>query len=264
MWNRIAQTLSELIKYKEMIFSMVRRELRGRYKGSFLGFLWTFLNPLLQLVVYSLVFTTIMRVPDVEIYYLYLFIGLIPWIFFSTSITSGCRCIIDQKDLVCKIYFPREILPIVNVTSGFINMLLCFIIVFLAVFINGIRLDPMGLLILPLIFIIEYVLALGLTLLTSALTVYFRDLEHILGIITMAWMYLTPTFYTPEMIPEEFKALYNLNPMAHIVTAYRDILYYGSKPELSTLIGAVVLGIFFLSVGSAAFSRLKKHFAEEL
>lgn len=256
--------IRELYEYRQMIASLVRRDLRGRYKGSFLGFLWTFVNPLLQLLVYSLVFTNIMRVEDVEIYYLYLFIALIPWLFFSNSIAGGAGCILAQKDMVSKIYFPREVIPISHVTSGFINMLLCFIVVIAAVIFAGVEINLFAWLFLPVIFIIQYILVLGITMLVSAITVYFRDLEHILGIVMMAWMYLTPIIYTPNMVPESFKVYFNLNPMTHIVTAYRDILYYGRFPEFSTLISSIVFGIVFLFIGFIAFGRLKRHFAEEM
>lgn len=254
----------ELYEYRQMIASLVRRDLRGRYKGSFLGFLWTFVNPLLQLLVYSLVFTNIMRVEDVEIYYLYLFIALIPWLFFSNSIAGGASCIIAQKDMVSKIYFPREVIPISYVTSGFVNMLLCFIVVIAAVLISGIEVNVLTWLFLPVIFIIQYILVLGITMLVSAVTVYLRDLEHILGIIMMAWMYLTPIIYTPNMVPDSFRTYFDLNPMTHIVTAYRDILYYGRMPEFSTLISSVVFGIVFLVIGFVSFGKLKRHFAEEM
>ena len=247
-----------------MIASLVRRDLRGRYKGSVLGFLWTFVNPLLQLAVYSLVFTNIMRVEEVEIYYLYLFIALIPWLFFSNSIAGGASCIIGQKDMVTKIYFPREVIPISYVTSGFVNMLLCFIVVIAVVLFSGIPVNLLAWLCLPVVFLIEYILVLGITMLVSAVTVYFRDLEHILGIVMMAWMYLTPIIYTPSMVPESFRVFFDFNPMTHIVIAYRDILYYGRFPEFSTLISSIVFGLVFLAVGFLVFGKLKKHFAEEM
>ena len=123
------KTVREIYEYREMIFSLVKRDLRGRYKGSVLGFLWTFINPLLQLMVYTLVFSVIMR-NGIKDYYLFLFVALIPWIFFSTCVSGGCGCILGSADMVKKIYFPREVLPIAFVTGNFVNMLLCFIVVF--------------------------------------------------------------------------------------------------------------------------------------
>ena len=144
----------EIYQYRQMIFSLVKKDLRGRYKGSVLGFLWTFINPLMQLVVYTFVFTYIMKA-GIDKYYLYLFVALIPWIFFSSSITGGSSSIVAQKDLIKKIYFPREVIPISYVTSCFVNMLLCFLIIFPVMVISGISLNPLALLCLPVIMIVN-------------------------------------------------------------------------------------------------------------
>lgn len=263
--------LKEIYEYREMINSLVRKDLRGRYKGSVLGFLWTFINPLLQLLVYNVVFSFIMR-NNIEKFYLYLFVALIPWIFFSATLTGGAVSIISQKDLVKKIYFPREVIPISYVTSCFVNMLLSFIVVFAVSLISGVRFTVLGLLSLPVIMLVEYILGLGMAFITSAVTVYFRDLEHILGIVSMAWMYMTPIVYSLEMIPESYskipglnpRRLAQLNPMTPIVTCYRDVLYWGRTPDLTTLIEALVLGVVFLVLGMLIFKKLKVHFAEEL
>lgn len=253
----------EIYSYRAMIVSLVRKELRGRYKGSVLGFFWTFLNPLLQLLVYSLVFSVIVRV-DVEKYYLFLFVALIPWLFFSTGLTAGAGVVINNKDLVKKIYFPREVLPIAHVLTNFINMLLSFIVVFAVILFSGIGFNFAALLLLPIIFIVEFMLVLGITFLVSALTVYLRDLEHILTIGNMAWMYLTPILYSITMVPERFVSILMLNPMTPIILAYRDILYYTKVPQLSTLIGAIIMGIVMLIIGYLTFSKLQRNFAEEL
>lgn len=253
----------ELYNYRTMIGSMVRRDLRGRYKGSVLGFAWTFINPLLQLVVYTIVFSNIMRA-GIEDYYLFLFVALIPWIFFSTSISAGASCIMAQKNLVEKIYFPREVLPISHVTSAFVNMLLSFVVVFAALVVSGKGLDVFLLPYLIPIMIVEYLLALGFTFIVSALTVYFRDLEHILGIVTMAWQFLSPVMYSVEMVPEDMKGIFMLNPMTPIIIAYRDVLYYQQAPELNTLLLATGLGVALLIIGWFIFGKLQKHFAEEM
>ncbi|MGN1224997.1 MAG: ABC transporter permease [Ruminococcus sp.] len=255
--------LRELYHYREMLFSLVRKDLRGRYKGSVLGFLWTFINPLMQLLVYTFVFTVILP-SQVEHYSLYLFVALIPWIFFSSSMTGGAGSIVAQKDLVKKIYFPREIIPISYVTSCFVNMLLCFLIIFAVMLFTGAPFNPLALLCLPVIMIVEYLLALGIAMLAAAVTVYFRDLEHILGIVSMIWMYLTPILYPETLVPEKWQALYHINPMTSIITAYRDVLYWGVMPHLATLLEAVLLGVLFLLLGLLSFSKLKKGFAEEL
>lgn len=255
--------LKELFSYREMIFSLVKKDLRGRYKGSMLGFLWTFINPLLQLMVYTVVFSMIMR-NGIEKFYIFLFVALVPWIFFSSSITVGAMSIVNQQDMVKKIYFPRQVLPIAYVTSSFVNMLFCFIVIFAALLISGIGFNLTALLCLPIVMIVEYILALGIALLTAALTVYFRDLEHILGIVTMAWLYLTPIMYPVDMVPEEFLPIFYMNPMTPITIAYRDILYYKQVPHLNTLIHACILGIVILIIGNLVFSRLQRSFVEEL
>lgn len=255
--------LKEIYDYRQMIFSLVKKELRGRYKGSALGFLWTFINPLLQLLVYTFVFSVVMP-NNIDKFYLYLFIGLIPWLFFSGSMTGGAASIIAQKDLVKKIYFPREVIPISYVTSNFVNMLLCFIVIFAVIIISGTGVTLYLLLYLPVIMIVEYVMALGGAMLTSALTVYFRDLEYILGIVTMAWMYFTPVVYSIDMVPEWLRPIFGLNPMTPVIVAYRDVLYSRQAPHLYTLLQGFILGIIVLFIGIIVFRKLQRGFAEEL
>ena len=255
--------LKELWQYREMIVSLVKRDLKSRYKGSVLGFLWMFLNPLLQLCVYTIVFSTIMRM-GIEKFYLFLFVALVPWLFFSTCLSAGTTVIFSQQDMVKKIYFPREVLPLSFTLSQFVNMLLSFIVIFVVVVFSGVKINPVAFLYLPLIMIIEFILGLGISFLASALTVYFRDLEHILGIISMAWMYLTPVIYPVDMVPEKFVNLFYLNPMTSITVAYRDILYYGRIPEVNTLLNATFLGVIVLIIGKISFSKLQRGFAEEL
>ena len=255
--------IKEIYQYRTMIASLIQRDLRGRYKGSVLGFAWTFLNPLLQLVVYTVVFSTIMRA-GIEDYYLFLFVALIPWIFFSTSLTGGASCIWTQKEMVKKIYFPREVLPIAHVTCQLVNMLLSFIVVFAVLLISG---KGINIVILPYlipIILVEYMLALGIAFVTSSLTVYFRDLEHILTIIAMAWQFLSPIMYSIDMVPDQLRPILLMNPMSSVIIAYRDILYYKQAPKMNTLMLATCLGVGLLILGWFLFGELEKHFAEEL
>ena len=257
------KTIKEIYAYREMIFSLVHRDLKGRYKGSILGFAWTFLNPLLQLAVYTMVFSIIMR-SGIEDYYLFLFVALVPWIFFSTSLSGGAGCIRAQAGMITKIYFPREVIPISFVTSQFVNMLLSLIVVFLVLLVAGKPMNIEALVFLPLIMIIEYMIALGMTMLISGVTVYWRDVEYFVGIVMMAWQFATPVMYGLDQIPQALVPYFNLNPMTPVIVAFRDILYYGKTPELATLISAILFGIGVIIVGWFVFSKLKKHFAEEL
>lgn len=255
--------LREIWDYREMIASLVKRDLRGRYKGSVLGFFWTFLNPLLQLVVYTFVFSVIMRA-GIEDYYLFLFVALVPWNFFSTSVSGGTGCITGQQNLVNKIYFPREVLPISHVLSQLINMLLSFLVV-IAVFLvagKGVNLTVWWY--LPVIILQETLLAFGLTFLFSAVTVYFRDMQFLMNVVMMAWQFLTPVMYSVDMVPERLRPIFYLNPMTPIIVAYRDVFYYKQAPELNTFLLGTAMGVIMLVIGWVAFGKMKKRFAEVL
>lgn len=255
--------LKELYQYREMIFSLIRKDLRGRYKGSVLGFLWTFINPLLQLVVYTIVFSVFFPT-NIDKFYIFLFVGLVPWLFFNTSLVGGATSIVSQENLIKKIYFPRQVLPISYVTSGFVNMLLTFTVIFAVLIVSGYGIEVEVLWALPIVMIVEYLLALGIAMIMSALTVYFRDLEYILGIVAMLWMYLTPVLYEIDTIPEEYRQLVYINPMTGVILCYKDILYYKRLPELSTIGVAFGVGAAFLIIGFIIFGKLQKRFVEEL
>lgn len=255
--------IKEIYAYRTMIDSLVKRDLKGRYKGSVLGFLWTFINPLFQLLIYTFVFSVVMR-NGIKDYYMFLFVALIPWIFFSTCLAGGATCITTQKNLVQKIYFPREVLPLSYVISQFINMLLSFIIIFLVMLIMGYEFNPMAILCLIPVMLVEFLLALGFTFVLSALTVYFRDTQYIVSIAAMAWQFLSPVMYSPDLIPEKYLNIYMMNPMAPIIVAYRDILYYAKVPELSTLLMTLAVGVILFAIGWFAFDRMQRHFAEEM
>ena len=257
------KTLQELYEYREMIYSLIQKELRGKYKGSVLGFLWSLLIPLFQLVIYTIVFSVFMR-SGIDKFYIFLFVALVPWLFFNSCITGGATSIIQQKNLVEKIYFPRMVLPVAYTISYFINMLLSFIIVFIALFISGIGVRLQVLWCLPIVMLVEFIMGIGAALLFSALTIYFRDLEYILGIITMAWMYMTPILYPVDMLNEYIQQLLYLTPMTSVIIAYRDILYYQKIPEFKTLVYAVVWGVVVLILGYLTFQKLQKNFVEEL
>lgn len=254
--------LKELYNYREMLSNLVKKDLRTRYKGSVLGFLWTFINPLLQLIVYTMVFSMIMRA-GIDKYYIYLFVALVPWIFFATSITTSASSIIGNKDLIKKIYFPRLIIPMSVVNGAFMNMIFTMVVVFAALIFSGIGISKY-ILLLPIILILEFLFALGLSFIVSALNVYFRDLEHILGIVTMAWMYGTPILYDINMVPENLQPIFNLNPMTPIIVAIRDILYYKRMPDLSHMGAIFVWSIGFIIMGYFIFQKLQKGFVEEL
>ena len=261
--NKMLRRVKEIWAYRFMVASLVRRELRGRYKGSFLGFLWTFVNPLAQIIVYTIVFSVIMR-SDLDKFYIFAITGMIPWLAFDGAMRLGVTCIKDRGDMINKIYFPREVLPIANVTTNFVNMLFCFVIVFLALFISGHGVNPLSLLFLPIIILIEYILTLGLTFIVSAVTVYFKDMQHILNVIMMMWIYLTPVLYPITIIPDKLAWLFKLNPMTFVIETYHCILYWKGIPSINMLGYSSAAAIVAFLVGALVFYKLEPNFAEEL
>ncbi len=255
--------IQEIYEYRDMIFNLVRRELRGRYQKSVLGMLWTFLNPLCQIIVYTFVFTVIFE-NSMENYYIYLTVGMIPWTFFSEALGQGAGSIISNADMTKKIYFPREVLTIASVTAKLVNMLLSFVIVFLVLFVSGVGVNPRVLLwLIPVIFA-EYLVALGFTLFFASITVYLRDMEYIVGVLLMAWIWATPIMYTLDGIAQPIKALLYLNPMTSIIVAFHDILYYKTAPSASSIGVVLLVGIVLVLLGEFVFARLEGNFAEEL
>ena len=257
------KNIKNTFEYRDMIYSLVQRELRGRYKGSVLGFLWTYINPLCQVIVYSAVFSVIFRV-DIDRFYLYLIIGMMPWTFFSTSVQGGATCVRAQTEMIKKIYFPRTVIPIAYVTSAFINMLFSFIIVFGAILIANFGFKVQALLFLPLVMIIEYMMALGIAFIVSAVTVFFRDLEQIVNVIVMVWIFVTPIMYNIEYIPEQYRDYFMLNPMTPVVEMYHQILYYKMIPSSYYLILGGGAAVTLFVIGYVVFELLEKHFAEEM
>jgi ABC-2 type transport system permease protein len=252
----------EIYVYREMLKSLVRKDLRTRYKGSFLGFLWTFINPLMMLVVYSLIFPYLMRIQEKN-YAMFLFVALLPWLYFANSLQISAGVIINNGNLVKKIYFPRQILPLSVATAGLMNYIYGLVIVFSALIISGIGIRWV-VIFLPLVIAIQYIMVIGFCLILSSANVYFRDLEHILNILTMAWFYVTPVIYPVEIFPEHLKGLLYWNPMTPMVLAYRDILYYGKIPQFNTLYGVTAFAILIIMLGMVVFNKLQANFAEEI
>lgn len=252
----------EIYAYREMYKNMVKRDLRTRYKASFFGFLWTFINPLLQLIVYSVVFSSIMRM-NVPHYPMFLFVVLLPWIFFANTTQEAANLIVSNSNIVKKVYFPREILPLASATAGLVNLGLSFLIALVALLLFHLPLT-WSLIALPLVMGLEFIFTLGISLVISAVNVYFRDVEHIWGILMMAWFYLTPIVYPLNMAPEKYLKYLFLNPMVTLTEAYRDILYYGVFPYFPGLGAFAMLSVLVLIFGYLIFKRLSKGFAEQV
>ena len=252
----------EIYNYRELLKTNIKKEIRGKYKGSWLGVLWTFLNPLLMLAVYAFVFPYILRV-NVDNYTIFMIVALIPWNFFTTAIQSGTGSVVANGNILKKVYFPREIIPISITTSQLVNFLITCIIMAVFIIFSGVGFSVHALL-FPLLVLIQYILILGLTFILSALTVFVRDIDHFVSVILMLGFYATPIVYQGEMLPKKFQIFLKLNPMAQLVEAYRSILYYHRMPDMTMLVIWGLGSAALLVVGYLIFKKLEKSFVEEL
>ena len=250
-----------IYNYRELLKNNVKKEIRGRYKNSILGVFWTFLNPLLQLAVYALIFPLILKTTQ-QYYVIFVCIGLIPWTFFTVSVSQSAYTIIANGNIIKKVYFPREILPISVVTSGMINFLISTSIIIVFCFIYGLGLTKY-VLFFPIIMIIQFILQLGIAFILSAVTVYFRDLEHFVQILLQVMFYATPIVYGKKDIPEAFSFIIKLNPVAHLINAYRSIFYDQSVPNMKNLGILFGASTVFCIIGYFVFKKLQRGFAEE-
>ena len=254
--------VNDLRHYREFLKSNVKKDIRGKYKGSVLGVLWSFINPLLSVLVYAIVFPYIMRI-KVENYLIYLITGIIPWTFFTSSINMGLISVLSNADIIKKVYFPRIILPISTVTSCLVNFLISCLIIVLFCLGSGLGIS-FQILWLPLIALIQYIMLLGFTFILSAIEMYMIDIEHIVNFILSMAFYVTPILYTPDIFPENLAWVLKVNPMAYLVNAYRSIFFYQKMPDLIGLGVVSIFSIFLFMIGYLIFEKLQKGFAEEV
>lgn len=251
-----------LYKYRELLKTNVRKEVRGKYKNSFLGVLWSFLNPLLQIGVYALVFPLIMKSNEAN-YTVFLCCALIPWNFFSMAINRSAYTIIENGNIVKKVFFPREILPISVVTSEAVNFIISTIVILGFVLAYGLGISKY-VLFYPLIVLVQYVLLVGISFIASAIVVYVRDLQHFIGVFLQLLFYATPICYSASVIPSNYQWLMKINPMSYIISGFRDIFYYQKMPDLVSLLILLGIGLVTCVIGYIIFSKLQKRFVEQL
>lgn len=251
-----------LYNYRELLKTTIKKEIRGKYKNSFLGVLWSFLNPLLQIAVYAIVFPLILRNTQNN-YVVFLCCGLIPWTFFSTAISKAAFTMVENGNILKKVYFPREILPISIVTSETVNFLISTIIILGFVIFGGLGISKY-ILFYPIVLLAQYLLLIALSLIISSISVYVRDLQHLIGVALQLLFYAAPIVYSPETIPAQFQWILAINPMAYIINGYRDIFYYQTMPDISSLLILIMISVGLCVVGYLIFNKLQKGFAEEL
>lgn len=269
----ILSRLRELWDYRELIRNLVLRDLKARYKNSILGIAWSWINPLLMMAVYTVVFTILASQSAPPNYPVFILCGLLPWNFFLTSVSQATNCVVESAPLVKKVYFPREALPVSIVLSNLVNFVIALPVFFVLALVMGTSIT-WAVLLLPLTVLVQVIFTLGLGLLTATLNVFYRDTRIIMDVLLLAWFFLTPVFYPIDTVPEAYTLwgqtvnlqlwLRRINPMASIVASYRDVLYYGVPTGWDFFLRTAVTSLVVLVVGYLVFQRYSPRFSEEI
>jgi len=271
--------LRELYRHRELIENLVVRDLKVRYKNSVLGFVWSLLNPLLLMVVFTIVFTIMLPNLTIPKFPVFVMCALLPWNFFNTSVMSALNSIVHNGHLIKKVYFPREVLPISTVLSNFVNFILSLPVLLLLIIFFKVPIT-VWILYLPLIMLVQVAFTVGVSLILATVNVFYRDTGVIMEVVMQAWFFLTPVFYPVDLLPE-WKTVwgvalpirrltYILNPMASIIASYRSVLYgftNGSPPAAPAFdffSRTVVTALLCMVIGYAVFTKYSHRFGEEV
>lgn len=250
------------IRHRELLTELTKREIKSRYKQSILGYAWVILNPFFQMLVMAFVFSHIMRVPVIGVpYALYLYVGLLPWTLFSNSLISSANVLVNNASLITKIYFPREIFILSTIFAKIVDFALASIVlVFFMVYFqvpvtwNIVWFVP--------IFLIQQVFTYSVSLLVSACNLFYRDIQYVLNLGIVIWMYLTPVIYPVELLPDKYRWIFQVNPMAVLINAYRQVVLSGSAPNLVSLGIAAGVSCTFFIIARWIFNKLEGVFAD--
>lgn len=246
----------------ELIKHLTIREIKGRYKQSFLGFFWVILNPFFQMLIMSFVFSQILKPHGIGVPYpVFLYAGLLPWTFFATSLGSSMSVFIEDASLIKKIYFPREVLVLSTLLAKTFDFLLSLIIFVVLMIFFQVPIGPYAFLLIPL-FLIQFLFTYALSLMLATMNLFYRDVQYLFNLVITLWFYLTPIVYAVEFFPEKYRWIFKLNPMSVFINAYRQVIFNGTPPNLSSLALGVLVSaiIFFLSY--KFYSKVKDSFAD--
>ncbi len=254
--------LSELSNYRDLLMLWTVREIRVRYKQSLLGIGWAILQPIALTVIFAVVFSRLIQVNTGGIPYpIFAYVALVPWTFFATSLSFGIPSLVNNLSLVGKIYFPREILPFANIGAALLDFAMAGVVFLGMMVIYQIPITLNVLWVIPLIGI-QIILTAGVTLLGSALIVFFRDVRFVIPLLIQIWMYASPVIYPTSLIPAAYQPLYFLNPMAGIIDGYRQTMVAGQPPNIPALLVATAVSLVALIIGYFVFKRSEPMFAD--
>ena len=250
------------VRSRDLLRELIIRDIKLRYRGSLLGVLWTLLNPLAELLVLLFVFGVIIQI-DVENFAAYLFTGLLVYGWFQTSVNFAAMAIVGNRELVRRPGVPILILPVVTAASNLVHFILSLPILFGLLLASHVPITA-SLLALPVLVLIEFVLILGFAYPVATVNVWFRDTQHVIRIALQLLFYLTPVFYKTETVPAGLQWMYRINPLAHLVDAYRAILLHGRLPDLTSVLYLSVFSLVLCTAGMVWFDRAGHRFADEL
>ncbi len=251
-----------MINFFSLIKKLTLREIKARYKQSFLGFFWVVLNPFFQMLIMSFIFSNILRIENLGVPYpIFLYAGLLPWTFFVSSISSSMSVFVENSSLIKKIYFPREILVLSTIFAKAFDFFLSAIIFFLLMIYFKVQFTYFIFLFIP-IFFIQFLFTYSLGLILSALNLFYRDIQYLFNLILTLWFYATPIIYATEFFPEKYRFIFKLNPMAVIINGYRQVLLGGTYPNFTSLGLALIISILFFLIVKTIFKKLEKEFGD--
>lgn len=260
----IPVSLSRLWEYRELLYFLIWKDLKVRYKQTLLGIAWVILQPFLTMVVFSLFFGSFAKVPsDGFPYPVFTFTALLPWQLFANSVSFGGNSLINNQNLITKIYFPRIIIPISTVFTGLVDFAVAFLVLMLIMFYYNIAIT-FTVLLIPLFLVLAVITALSVSLLISALNVRYRDLRYAIPFIIQFWLFATPIAYPLSIVPQEWRFIYSLNPMVGVVEGFRWCLLKSANPPDITILVSVLISLFLLIVSLFYFNRLERTFADEV
>ncbi len=254
------RALSALFRHRTLAEILVGRELKARYRGTWLGFLWSFANPLLTLSIYVLVFRVYIRI-DIEHYPAFVLCGLLPWLSFSGGVAEGMGSLINNGGIIRKVYLPTEVFPFVAVSSNIIHFLFSLPVLVGIMIASHLHFTAHTLL-LPVLLLLQFAFTYGVALFLASMAVQFRDLMHVVPNLLLIWFYLTPIFYASNMVPERLRLLVWLNPLSLLIEGYRCIFFEHRFPPGRHLAACAVASFFCLAVGTWVFARRRDMYAE--